>query len=129
MANKAGYGSPPERTRWRKGQSGNPSGKRKKPANFGNDLMAELAEVIQLTEGGNVRRITKQRALIKALTAAAIKGNTRAANLLINCCARVIEGDLEGQARAELDAKDRKIVADYLEREVQRRLAQQRGGE
>jgi hypothetical protein len=129
MTNKVGYARPPESARWRKGQSGNPSGKRKKPANFGNDLMAELAEVIQLTEGGNVRRITKQRSLIKALTAAAIKGNTRAANLLINCCARVIEGDPEGPARAELDAKDRKIVEDYLERQVQLRLAQQRGGE
>jgi hypothetical protein len=129
MANKAGYARPPESGRWRKGQSGNPCGKRKKPANFGNDLMAELAEVIQLTEGGNVRRITKQRALIKALTAAAIKGNTRAANLLIHCYARAIEGDPEGQAAAELDAKDRKIVEDYLERQVQLRLAQQRGGE
>ena len=129
MANKAGYASPPESARWRKGQSGNPSGKRKKPANFANDLMAELAEVIQLTEGGNVKRITKQRAVIKALTAAAIKGNTRAANLLINWCARVIEGDPEGQEWAELDAKDRKIVEDYLERQVQLRLAKQRGGE
>jgi hypothetical protein len=129
MGNKAGYGSPPERTRWRKGESGNPSGKRKKPVNFGNDLMAELAEPIHVTEGGKVRRITKQRALIKSLTAGGIKGNVRAANLLINLCARVIEGDPEGQERAELDAKDRKIVEDYLERQVQLRLAKKRGGE
>jgi hypothetical protein len=129
MASKVGYARPPESARWRKGQSGNPSGKRKKPANFADDLMAELAEFIQLTESGKVRRITKQRALIKALTAAAIKGNPRAANLLINCHARIIEGDSEGQAGTELDAKDRKIFEDYLERQVQLRLAQQRGGE
>ena len=79
--------------------------------------MAELAELIQITEGRKVKRITKQRALIKALTAGGIKGNTRAANLLISLSARLIEGDPEGQARAELDAKDRKIVEDYLERQ------------
>jgi hypothetical protein len=129
MARKVGYARPPESARWRKGQSGNPSGKRKKPANFADDLMAELGEVIQVTEGGKVRRITKQRALIKALTAGGIKGNPRAAALLISWCARLIEGDPEGQARAELDAKDRKIFEDYLERQVQLQLAQQRGGE
>ena len=112
-----------------KGQSGNPKGRPKKPANFADDLKAELAEVIQVTEGGKVRRITKQRALIKALTAGGIKGNARAASLLINCCARVIEADPEGQAQAEIDAKDRKIIEDYLERQVQLRLAKQRGGE
>jgi hypothetical protein len=124
-----GYASPPERTRWRKGKSGNPSGKRKKPANFADDLMAELAEVVQLTEGGKVRRISKQRALVKTLIATALKGNTRAANLLINCCARVIEGDPESQAQAELDAKDLAIVEAFLERQVQLRLAKQRRDE
>jgi Family of unknown function (DUF5681) len=126
---KVGYRCPPESARWRKGQSGNPNGRPKKPANFADDLLSELAEFIQVTEGGKVRRITKQRALIKALTAGGIKGNARAASLLISWLARVIEGGPEGHALAEIDAKDRKIVEDYLERQVQLRLAKQTGGE
>jgi hypothetical protein len=129
MAKKVGYAIPPESSRWRKGESGNPSGRPKKPANLVDDLMAELAESIQITEGGKVKRITKQRALIKALTAGGIKGNARAAGLIMSLCARVIESDPEGQVQAELDAKDRKIIEDYLERQVRRRLAKQGGGE
>ena len=51
MAGKIGYGSPPEHSRWRKGQSGNRSGRPKGTAGFADDLMAELSELIQVTEG------------------------------------------------------------------------------
>jgi len=129
MVKKVGYGSPPEQSRFRKGQSGNPYGRPKRPAQFGDDLMAELAEVIQITEAGKVKRITKQRALIKALTAGGIKGNARAASLLMGWCAKVIEADPGVSAEAAaLGAEDRKIVEDYLERQVQLRLARQKGG-
>jgi hypothetical protein len=40
--------------------------------------------------------MTKRRALIKALTAGSLKGNARAASLLISLCARVIEVDPHG---------------------------------
>ena len=128
MAKKIGYASPPEHARWRKGQSGNLSGRPKKPPNFADDLMAELSEYISITEGGKDRRITKQRALIKALTAGSIKGNASAASLIISLCARIIEADPEVQARAEVSVKDRKIFEDYLERQVQQRLAKERRG-
>ncbi len=65
---------------------GNPSGRPKRAANFADDLMAKLAEVIQVTERGKVKRITKQRVLIEALTAGGIEGDRRAANLLISWC-------------------------------------------
>ena len=129
MAKKTGYANPPESARWRKGQSGNPSGRPKKTASFTDDLMAELAESIQLTEGGTVRRITKQRALIKALTAGGIKGNARAASLLIACYARIIKDNPESQAQTAPNAKDRKIVEDYIQRQVQLGIAKRRGNE
>lgn len=125
---KVGYKSPPEHSRFRKGQSGNPSGRPKRPADFGDDLMAELAEVIEIQEGGKRKRITKQRALIKALTAGGIKGNARAAALLMGWCARVIEREPDLQPDADLTAEDRKIVEAYLERQVELRLAQKKGG-
>ncbi len=129
MAAKVGYGRPPSHSRWRKGQSGNPKGRPKGSANFADDLIAELSEIVQVTERGRVKRITKRRALIKALTSNSMRGNTSAASLLISLCARVIESDHASQAQAELSAKDRKIVENYLEREVQSRLAKQRDGQ
>ena len=66
---------------------GNPSGRTKRAANFADDLMAKLAEVIQVTERGKVKRITMQRALIEALTRWRHQGrHTRVANLLISWC-------------------------------------------
>jgi hypothetical protein len=129
MADRVGYGRPPQHTRWRKGRSGNPTGRPKRVASFADDLNAELSEVIQVTEGGKVKRITKRRALIKALTAGSLKGNARAASIVIGLCARVIEGDPDKQAQAELSAKERKIVEAYLERQVQLRVAKEKGGE
>src|ERR1700744_2453016 len=77
--------SPPKNTRFRKGVSGNPSGRPKTVANFKSDLAAELQEKIILTENGRERRITKQRAFIKTLTAAAIKKDIRAVSALLAC--------------------------------------------
>lgn len=129
MTKKVGYGSPPQQSQFTKGQSGNPSGRPKRPAQFGDDLMAELAEVIPITEGGKVKRITKQRALIKALTAGGIKGNARAASLLMGLRAKVTDADPAVAAKAPaLSAEDRKVVEDYVERQVQLRLAKQKGG-
>ena len=127
MAIKVGYKSPPQHSQFRKGASGNPSGRPKRPAHFGDDLMAELAEVIEIQEGGKRKRITKQRALIKALTAGGFKGNARAAALLMGWCARVIEAEPDLQEQADLTAEDRKIVEAYLERQVELRIAQKKG--
>jgi hypothetical protein len=127
MKRRVGYASPPEHSRWGKGHSGNPRGRPKRKADVQDDLMAELAEVIQITEGGKTKRITKQRALIKALTAHGLKGDTRAANILIAMCAKAIAAQT-GAAAPDLTANDRKIVDDYLERQVELRLAQRKGG-
>jgi hypothetical protein len=129
VADRVGYRRPPEHTRWRTGQSGNPTGRPKNAASFADDLIAELSEVIQVTEGRKVKRITKRRALIKALTAGSLKGNARAASLLISLSARFIEAHPDDQSQAEVSAKDHKIVEAYLERQVQLRLAKQKGGE
>ena len=43
-----------------------------------------------MREGGHARRITKQRALIKSLTAQALKGDVRATSALLALYARVI---------------------------------------
>jgi hypothetical protein len=51
MADRVGYRRPPEHTRWRKGRSGNPTGRPKRATSFADDLIAELSEIIQVTEG------------------------------------------------------------------------------
>ena len=43
-----------------------------------------------MSEGGQARRVTKQRALIKSLTAQALQGDVRATTALLALYARVM---------------------------------------
>ena len=44
-----GFGKPPKRTRWRKGQSGNPKGRPKAKSDYLNDAAAILSEPVTAT--------------------------------------------------------------------------------
>jgi hypothetical protein len=118
---RAGFRHPPEATRFKKGASGNPRGRPKKAASFKADLAAELQETLVLTENGKQRRITKQRAFIKTLTAAAIKKDIRAVTALLACMRYFGVGAEEPGAAENIDTDDFEILENYLERERGRR--------
>ena len=121
MTKRVGYKSPPEHTRWKKGQSGHPSGRAKGQRNLKTDLIAELHEVVQITEAGAPRRITKQRALLKALTARAIGGDSRAAHLMLNLMMRLLEPETEAPVEAPLASEDQELLNAFLARRLERK--------
>jgi len=108
-----GYKSPPDYTKWEKGQSGNPSGRKKGQRNLKTDLLDELGEVIQVSEGGKPRKLTKQRALVKALMARAIKGDARAASLMLSLMTRLLDPQVE-EATDVLAEADQALLDAYL---------------
>lgn len=85
-----GYKRPPTASRWKKGQSGNPKGRTKGQRNLKTDLAAEMAEMLQITERGRPKRITKQRALLKAITARALGGDARATSEILDLVMRLL---------------------------------------
>lgn len=93
-----GYRKPPKATRFKPGQSGNPKGRPKDSPNLASDLSAELGEQITVREGGEVRRVSKQRALIKSLMAKALQGDVRATAALLALYARVISEPPEDES-------------------------------
>jgi hypothetical protein len=78
-----GYGKPPEHSRFRRGQSGNPKGRPKGSANLRTLLEDELAERIPVKEGGRRRQISKAAAVIKQLVNKAAAADLRAIKILL----------------------------------------------
>jgi hypothetical protein len=114
QADSVGYKRPPREHQFRPGQSGNPSGRPKGARNFRSELREELSEVVTVHDGDRDIQISKQRALIKSVVAAAIDGNQRAAASVLAMCMRML-ADAEDDDAIE-DVGDREIVEAFTKR-------------
>jgi hypothetical protein len=116
--NGVGFKHPPEHTRFRPGQSGNPKGRPKQHRNLATDLREELAQLIPIREDGKARRVTKQRAFVKGLIQRAVSGDARAVNSLVALCARTF---LTAEDPAEqTTADDQDLIEGFIRREAER---------
>jgi Family of unknown function (DUF5681) len=88
-----GYGKPPKSSQFKKGISGNPSGRPKKPSDFVSELKKELQSKVTINENGKRRVITKSEGTAKQLVNRALSGNLPAVRLVISV-------DRETQERA-----------------------------
>jgi hypothetical protein len=121
---RVGYKRPPARTRFKPGQSGNPKGRPKHARNLKTEFLEELAEVIHVREGGREKKISKQRAFVKALIAAAIKGDMRATSALVSFCTRAFGNEPENDQSPSPVPDDLEILNEFVGREVRRRAIQ-----
>jgi len=83
MADHAiGYGRPPKRTQFVKGQSGNPGGRPKGSQNLAAVVRATIHQRIKVTDNGRVRYTTKFEAIIAQLVNKALRGDVNATHEL-----------------------------------------------
>lgn len=79
-----GYKKPPRQTQFKRGRSGNPSGRPKgKATTFAESFKTELNTRITVNEGGKQRQITKLQAIAKQQTNKAVNGDLKATALLL----------------------------------------------
>ena len=131
MASKdyeVGYKRPPKNTQFQPGQSGNPKGRPKGTRNLATDLAEELEQKILITEGGKQQWTTKQQAVIKTLIAKAVKGETRAADVLIKLILGIEEARNAQSSSEEISEEDETILAQYRE-SLLRELESSRGAQ
>ena len=88
---QVGYAKPPKHTQFKAGKSGNPHGRPKGAKNLKADLLEELGEKILVHEGDHVRKISKQRAVVKTLVTRTLKGDGRAASSLLSMMMRLLD--------------------------------------
>jgi hypothetical protein len=117
---EVGYKKPPKTGQFKPGQSGNPRGRKKNVANFKTDLTTELNELIVVRENGRERRISKQKAFIKAMIALAIKGDIRAINAIV-ACTRNFGAGTDQAADDDVGSDDLDIFQDHIDQERRRR--------
>jgi hypothetical protein len=108
---EVGYKRPPKASQFKKGQPGNAKGRPKLAKALKTDLQEELEEIISISEKGKSKPITKQRALLKRLTASALNGNIQALKTLLTLIASVIPQKEE--VVEELSEEEAKLLEKY----------------
>lgn len=79
---KIGYGKPPLKTRFKKGASGNPSGRPRRSKDFSTLLERQLDRLITVTQNGRKVRVPMREQLVTSTLIAALKGESRARELV-----------------------------------------------
>jgi Family of unknown function (DUF5681) len=119
-----GYKKPPRQTRFKRGESGNPSGRPKGSKNLATLLEKELRQRVVVNENGRRRSITKQEAMVKHMVNKALSGDRRLLQLMLEEI-RLLETRAASSATAIIDDADQQVM-----RQIQERLlrAAQQGG-
>lgn len=89
---KVGYCRPPVTTRFKPGESGNPSGKRKARPTLSQRLDRILGENVSVTEGGKAKRMAKEEVFLRQMVTRAIAGDRQFGRLLLDYLARRQDG-------------------------------------
>ena len=108
---EVGYGKPPQNTRFKKGQSGNPCGRAPGAKNLKTLLIDTLDEPVVVTENGGRRTISKRQAIIKQLVNQSAKGDWRAVKLLLDMLHETEGGSEPETAESSFGADDEKVIA------------------
>lgn len=111
---EVGYGRTPKHTRWPKGVSGNPKGRKKGTRGLKTDLDAELREILTIQMNGKKVKGTTQRLMLRTLAVRAASGDVRASRILIELILQVFGIEDRGGKGEQLSSIDRALLEDLL---------------
>jgi hypothetical protein len=109
-----GYKRPPVHSRFKPGQSGNPTGRAKGSQNLKTLFHKILKEEVSLREGTDVRKVSKAEAIMRGLVVGALKGDGRSIGTLF----RVAEQSGEFNEPESNNTNVRRIIVSWQASEV-----------
>mgnify|MGYP003677040595 FL=1 len=124
---EVGYKKPPKHSQFKPGQSGNPKGRPSGAKNLSTELLEELHERVRVTEDGKQKTISKQRAMLKSLMAKAVKGDTKAANTLLNMFLKLVPAEEKDTEGRELTQTDEQVLEDFKAALLSQALNKEKG--
>jgi len=116
---EVGYGKPPTQTRFKPGQSGNPSGRPKQRRHLRTLIEEALNETVTIREGDRQRTLPKREALVRTLVNGALMKDVKALQALLTLmrATGLISAEPEAAPLQELSPEDEALIADFLRRE------------
>ena len=111
-----GYKKPPQHSRFRKGRSGNPSGRRKQVSDTDRQLDREvvLSQLVPMTIGGKRVKIPARQAVYQKLLAMSLGGNVSAMALLFKL--DMANDNTPEAERPQSEAEEEALIARFLAR-------------
>jgi hypothetical protein len=110
-----GYGRPPKRAQFVKGQSGNPSGRPRGSQNLATVLLKTMRQRIKVTENGQAPYVTKFEAVIVQLVNKALCGDVNAIHELRYWIQHLEDSLQPGSQAAATHENDEAVMARALE--------------
>jgi hypothetical protein len=80
---KVGYGRPPLKTRWKKGESGSPRKKPQRQESIVETVDRLLLSPVKLALNGETKRVSALEAIVSQLQLKEMSGNARASRILL----------------------------------------------
>jgi hypothetical protein len=127
---KAGYGNPPNHSKFKPGQSGNPKGRPKGSKNVHQLLSKILKEKIAITDAGKKMVVEKMEGALRALVNKSFEGNPQSLRLLLQVIEAEEAGTQEPQENpfTEEDYLSLMEEVDWIEKVRNAGIAGQSGG-
>ncbi len=109
-----GYKRPPKSSRFAAGRSGNPRGRPKGSRNLKTDLDKLLTKKITVREDGEVRKVTRQEAILLGLFSKAVRGDVRAITSIFAMLTKFYPPDQFREEHEAVTESDEEIIEQFL---------------
>ena len=108
-----GRGHPPRAHRFKPGESGNPSGRRKGSKNESTLLREILLQKLKIRSGGRLKTISVLEAILRRLVEDSLRGSIKSAAFILNRYAAMVSGELPP---TDVSDDDREILEAFARR-------------